>query len=251
MLPYSVYSEQDERLEILYEKIEQLKKEINELRNLLEENTILLDRALELQQQRYLDLDNRVLEISKISSLNTAKFNEEDIIQLPEQEKELFRTALILFEESRYAEALDIFSEVIISFPNGTFAPDAYFWSGELFLAQKMYEDAKLSFNSVIEQFPKHQRTPDSLFKLGEIYRLEGELEDAIIIYDRVQTSFPDSGAAQLAKKSRESLKEQSNLVEKTFNIRFFLGPLAQSVEQFAFNELVLRSSRRRPTNLK
>ena len=214
MLPYSVYSEQDERLEILYEKIEQLKKEINELRNLLEENTILLDRALELQQQRYLDLDNRVLEISKISSLNTAKFNEEDIIQLPEQEKDLFRTALILFEESRYAEALDIFSEVIISFPNGTFAPDAYFWSGELFLAQKMYEDAKLSFNSVIEQFPKHQRTPDSLFKLGEIYRLEGELEDAIIIYDRVQTSFSDSGAAQLAKKSRESLKEQSNLVE-------------------------------------
>ena len=214
MLPYSVYSEQDERLEILYEKIEQLKKEINELRNLLEENTILLDRALELQQQRYLDLDNRVLEISKISPLNTAKFNEEDIIQLPEQEKELFRTALILFEESRYAEALDIFSEVIISFPNGTFAPDAYFWSGELFLAQKMYEDAKLSFNSVIEQFPKHQRTPDSLFKLGEIYRLEGELEDSIIIYDRVQTSFPDSGAAQLAKKSRESLKEQSNLVE-------------------------------------
>lgn len=214
MLPYSVYSEQDERLEILYEKIEQLKKEINELRNLLEENTILLDRALELQQQRYLDLDNRVLEISKISSLNTAKFNEEDIIQLPEQEKELFRTALILFEESRYAEALDIFSEVIISFPNGTFAPDAYFWSGELFLAQKMYEDAKLSFNSVIEQFPKHQRTPDSLFKLGEIYRLEGELEDSIVIYDRVQTSFPDSGAAQLAKKSRESLKEQSNLVE-------------------------------------
>jgi len=214
LLPYSVYSEQDERLEILYEKIEQLKKEINELRNLLEENTILLDRALELQQQRYLDLDNRVLEISKISSLNTSKFNEEDIIQLPEQEKELFRTALILFEESRYAEALDIFSEVIISFPNGTFAPDAYFWSGELFLAQKMYEDAKLSFNSVIEQFPKHQRTPDSLFKLGEIYRLEGELEDSIIIYDRVQTSFPDSGAAQLAKKSRESLKEQSNLVE-------------------------------------
>ena len=214
MLPFSVHSEQDERLEILYEKIEQLKKEINELRNLLEENTILLDRALELQQQRYLDLDNRVLEISKISSLNTAKFNEEDIIQLPEQEKELFRTALILFDESRYAEALDIFSEVIISFPNGTFAPDAYFWSGELFLAQKMYEDAKLSFNSVIEQFPKHQRTPDSLFKLGEIYRLEGELEDSIIIYDRVQTSFPDSGAAQLAKKSRESLKEQSNLVE-------------------------------------
>ena len=77
-----------------------------------------------------------------------------------------------------------------------------------------MLEDAKLSFNSVIDQFPDHQRTPDSLFKLGEIYRLEGQVEDSVFFYDRVQTSFPDSGAAQLAKKSRESLKEQSNLVE-------------------------------------
>ena len=130
------------------------------------------------------------------------------------REKELFKEALVLFEESRYAEALDIFSEVIISFPHGSFTPDAYFWSGELFLAQKMLEDAKLSFNSVIDQFPDHQRTPDYLFKLGEIYRLEGQVEDSIFFYDRVQTSFPDSGAAQLAKKSRESLKEQSNLVE-------------------------------------
>lgn len=213
-LPFFVYSEQDDSLEILYEKIEILKKEINELRNLLEENTILLDRALELQQQRYLDLDNRILQISKITLPDRQEIIKKEIIQIPEREKELFKEALVLFEESRYAEALDIFSEVIISFPDGSFTPEAYFWSGELFLAQKMLEDAKLSFNSVIDQFPDHQRTPDSLFKLGEIYRLEGQVEDSIFFYDRVQTSFPDSGAAQLAKKSRESLKEQSNLVE-------------------------------------
>ena len=54
----------------------------------------------------------------------------------------------------------------------------------------------------------------DSLFKLGEIYRVEGNTEKALIFYLRAKEEYPDSGAAQLAKKSEEILKEQSNLVE-------------------------------------
>jgi len=64
-----VFSNEEERLEILYQKIERLEAEIRELRNLLEENSILVDRSVELQQQRYLDLDARLLELSKITSV--------------------------------------------------------------------------------------------------------------------------------------------------------------------------------------
>ena len=77
-----------------------------------------------------------------------------------------------------------------------------------------MYEDAKISFQSVVDQFPEHIRTPDSLFKLGEIFRLEGELRTSEEFYQKVLDSYPQSGAAQLAKKSKEKLKEESNLVE-------------------------------------
>ena len=94
------------------------------------------------------------------------------------------------------------------------YASDSYFWSGELFLAQEMYEDAKINFESVVDQFPNSTRAPDSLFKLGEIYRVEGNTEKALIFYLRAKEEYPDSGAAQLAKKSEEILKEQSNLVE-------------------------------------
>ena len=62
-----VFSNEEERLELLYQKIERLEAEIRELRNLLEENSILVDRSVELQQQRYLDLDARLLELSKIA----------------------------------------------------------------------------------------------------------------------------------------------------------------------------------------
>ena len=210
---FTIFSEENESLELLYKKIEVLEEEIRDLRNILEENSILVDRSLELQQQRYLDLDARILEISKISSENPSSVDE-DAQYLDTEEKELFKSALILFEESRFAEALEIFSQIIITFPDGSFTADAYFWSGELFLAQEMFEDAKLSFKNVVDNFYQHSRTPDSLFKLGEIYRIEGDIERSLEFYDKVKEDFPDSGASQLAKKSQEILKEESNLVE-------------------------------------
>ena len=210
---FTIFSEENESLELLYKKIEVLEEEIRDLRNILEENSILVDRSLELQQQRYLDLDSRILEISKISSEKLNSIDEEGQY-LDTEEKELFKSALILFEESRFAEALEIFSQIIITFPNGAFTADAYFWSGELFLAQEMYEDAKLSFKNVVDNFYQHSRAPDSLYKLGEIYRIEGDIERSLGFYDKVNVDFPDSGASQLSKKSQEILKEESNLVE-------------------------------------
>ena len=100
----TVFSEENESLELLYKKIEVLEEEIRDLRNILEENSTLVDRSLELQQQRYLDLDSRILEISKISSEKLSSVDEEGQY-LDTQEKELFKSALILFEESRFAEA--------------------------------------------------------------------------------------------------------------------------------------------------
>ena len=208
------FSNEQESFELLYEKIETLEEEIRELRNLLEENSILVDRSLELQQQRYLDLDGRILELSKISSESKSSISSEQEILVQTEERDLFKSALILFEESRFAEALEVFSNLIISFPEGSFTADAYFWSGELFLAQDMLEDAKLSFQSVIDQFPEHTRTPDSLFKLGEIFRFEGNKITSEEFYDKVLGSYPQSGAAQLAKKSKENLKEESNLID-------------------------------------
>ena len=213
LFSFAIFSEENESLELLYKKIEVLEEEIRDLRNILEENSILVDRSLELQQQRYLDLDARILEISKISSEKPSSVDEE-AQYLDTEEKELFKSALILFEESRFAEALEIFSQIIITFPDGSFTADAYFWSGELFLAQEMFEDAKLSFKNVVDNFYQHSRTPDSLFKLGEIYRIEGDVERSLEFYDKVKEDFPDSGASQLAKKSQEILKEESNLVE-------------------------------------
>jgi tol-pal system protein YbgF len=215
-LPLNLFSDQtDEGVELLYQKISELEKEIAELRSQLEENSVLVERSLELQQQRYLDLDSRILELSSNKKNIVSESSEESLaISYEQEEKLLYKNALELFEASRYAEALEIFSEVIISYPDGIYTPDAYFWSGELFLTQGLYEDAKLSYAKVFEQFPDHVRSADSLYKLGEIYRIDSDLIEATNYYERVVSLFPDSGAAQLSKKSIKIITEESNLID-------------------------------------
>ena len=51
--PLVVVSE-EESLDLIYKKISDLEQEIATLRNLIEENTYLIERYQELQQQRYL-----------------------------------------------------------------------------------------------------------------------------------------------------------------------------------------------------
>ena len=216
-LSFNLFSEEkDEATELLYQKLSELEKEIAELRSQLEENSVLMERSLELQQQRYLDLDSRILELSSIERNIASNNVEEDLVTDNEQEEEklLYKNALELFEASRYAEALEVFSEVIITYPDGIYTPDAYFWSGELFLAQELYEDAKLSYAEVFEQFPNHIRSADSLYKLGEIQRIDSEFIEAIKYFERVVSLFPESGAAQLSKKSIKIIKEESNLID-------------------------------------
>ena len=216
-LSFNLFSEEkDEATELLYQKLSELEKEIAELRSQLEENSVLMERSLELQQQRYLDLDSRILELSSIERNIASNSTEEDLVMDngQEEEKLLYKNALELFEASRYAEALEVFSEVIITYPDGIYTPDAYFWSGELFLAQELYEDAKLSYAEVFEQFPNHIRSADSLYKLGEIQRIDSEFIEAINYFEKVVSLFPDSGAAQLSKKSIKIIKEESNLID-------------------------------------
>ena len=216
-LSFNLFSEEkDEATELLYQKLSELEKEIAELRSQLEENSVLMERSFELQQQRYLDLDSRILELSSIERNIVSNSAEEDFVMDngQEEEKLLYKNALELFEASRYAEALEIFSEVIITYPDGIYTPEAYFWSGELFLAQELYEDAKLSYAEVFEQFPDHARSADSLYKLGEIQRIDSEFIEAINYFERVVSLFPDSGAAQLSKKSIKIIKEESNLID-------------------------------------
>ena len=212
-----IFSDDSEKIELLYKNIAALEEEIVVLRNLVEENSYLIERLQELNQQRYLETDKRIYDLSLLK--NNKDIDPEDIENILEEEIMnidliLFTEALELFEAAMYAEALDKFRKIIISSPDGEYTPDAYFWSGELFLAQKMLEDARESYLIIIDKYSDHKRAPDSLYKLGEIAFSLGDGLAAVDYFKSVIDTYPNSAMTQLAKKSLENIQEESNLID-------------------------------------
>ena len=209
--PLRLSSEEEGSLDLIYQKIGALEQEIATLRNLIEENTFLIERYQELQQQRYLDLDKRLHSIlsGELEELNEGSLNLNDLNST--EEIDLYKEALELFEVSRYAEALEVFRDLIISFPEGTYSADAYFWSGELYLVQEQLEDAREHYLVVAEKFKDHDRVADCLYKLGVIEKLLLNDEAANSYSSRLISEYPDTGAAELAKKSMETSIQESN----------------------------------------
>lgn len=209
--PLRFFSEEEESLDLIYLKIRALEQEIATLRNLIEENTYLIERYQELQQQRYLDLDKRLHSLlsGELEELNEQSLNLNDLNST--EEIDLYKEALELFEVSRYAEALEVFRDLIISFPEGSYSADAYFWSGELYLAQEQLEDAREHYLVVAEKFKDHDRVADCLYKLGVIEKVLLNNEAANSYFSRLISEYPDTGAAELAKKSMETSIQESN----------------------------------------
>ncbi|HIA43092.1 MAG TPA: tol-pal system protein YbgF [Gammaproteobacteria bacterium] len=211
VFPLRFFSEEEESLDLIYLKIRALEQEIATLRNLIEENTYLIERYQELQQQRYLDLDKRLHSLlsGELEELNEQSLNLNDLNST--EEIDLYKEALELFEVSRYAEAIEVFRDLIISFPEGTYSADAYFWSGELYLAQEQLEDAREHYLVVAEKFKDHDRVADCLYKLGVIEKVLLNNEAANSYFSRLISEYPDTGAAELAKKSMETSIQESN----------------------------------------
>ncbi len=209
-------NEEEEAIDLVYHKLNSIEQEIAVLRSLIEENSYLIERYQELQQKRYIDLDQRLLD-----ALSKDLENQDSPISLEQSESEyedflveeisLYQNALELFNSARYAEALEAFREQIISYPESRYSADAYFWSGELYLVQQRMQDARENYLVVVEKFPSHSRASDSLYKLGLISRNLGQENDAVRYFLRVLEDFPESGASQLAEKELEITFPESN----------------------------------------
>ena len=213
-----IYAEENsEEVQLLYQKITVLEQQISSLRALIEENAYLMQRSQELQQQRYLDIDKRLYELSggeepkgifELTSNNEVEASSEDYELIK------YKESLELFEIGRYSEASQSFIELIIEYPNGVFVADSYFWSGEIYLAQEMLEDAREKYLVIVNKYINHKRTPDAFYKLGEIELKLQNKSMAIDYFKAVAENYPEQAIAQLAEKSLNNLQEESNLIE-------------------------------------
>ena len=212
-----------ESLEILLDKLNKLEEEIANLSNNIDQNTYELQRIEDANQLRYMDLDKRIHQLETLILLSNEDDNQEQIVSSDldenplsgliandesEEEFLLWSNSLKLIENSRYSEAAENLRLLILSFPQGEYTNEAYFYLGDIYFQQQMYQDSIETFNSLLNNFPENNRTPESIFKLGlNFLRLEDELA-AISNFNNVIQNYPESSAAILSREELVKLND-------------------------------------------
>jgi len=217
------------RLSQLFYQIQVLQQEVQQLRGMVEEQSYRLERLARDQQEQYLDLDRRMQALregagpARVASpsgqsggstagtggaspgagsggASAGSSSGAGSGGAAGSEREAYANAFDLMRQRQFEASAQAFEALIQNYPNGAYTPNAFYWLGELHLAQDEHEAARQSFAQVVNLYPDHQKVPDALYKLGVAYHRLGDVERARRYLDQVRSDYPQSSAAGLAQ---------------------------------------------------
>ena len=122
----------NDSLDLILEKIENLENELARLSNQIDSNTFEVQKLDESNQARYVDLDKRIHDLEAVILLSKEE-EAEEIIELnnplaeliekdgEEEEFTLWSNTLKLIDNSRYSEAAENLRFLILSYPKGAY----------------------------------------------------------------------------------------------------------------------------------
>ncbi|MBV1877844.1 MAG: tetratricopeptide repeat protein [Pseudomonadales bacterium] len=179
-----------------------LTQEVLVLRGLVEELAYKLSRMQATQEDRYLELDGRLQLLRHGNDVKTTEAETEDINKAVEADKLLYEEAVNSIRNRQYESAILQLQTVISRYPDSTYAPNAYYWLGEVFAAKPKpdYEKARQALSQVLKSFPDSHKAPDAAFKLGKVYHLMGDCKRSIEYLDQVIQAQRGRTVAKLAE---------------------------------------------------
>ena len=113
--------------------------------------------------------------------------------------QENYELARELLGQGQYQEAGAEFLRYLEANPGGGLAANARYWLGEAFYVQGQYQEAGAEFARVVSDYPDSNKLPDALLKLGYTQDELGDTEAATGTLQRVRQDFAGADAANLA----------------------------------------------------
>ncbi|SEG01548.1 tol-pal system protein YbgF [Marinobacterium lutimaris] len=208
--------------------VQQLQEEVRQLRGQVETQQYQINKMKQEQLDRYRDTDRRLSAIisatagaggaamvaptSSEGSGAAAEAPAEAAATAPQTSadsasmassgnaQEAYQSAFQLVRERKFAESQSAFEAFINDYPDSDHVANAYYWIGEIQLAQQSLDEAQASFNHVVNDYPRHVKVPDALYKLGVVQDRLGKKESAQGAFQRLIQDYPQSSAAGLAR---------------------------------------------------
>ena len=211
---------QDQNLGTLFIQIQQLQQEVMRLNGRLEEQANEIRTLREQSLQRYVDLDKRLSGGGATTAPQVAPGStipEAAVAAAPRQapataqpgEAEAYRAAYSLVQAQQFEKAVQAFTSFQRDYPAGKYAPNSYYWLGELYLVIQPpeLESSRQAFTMLLSQYPDDSKAPDALYKLGKVQFMKGNREKAKEYLDQVISRYGNTNSSAV-KLARDFLAE-------------------------------------------
>lgn len=182
----------------LSNQMQNLRDENAKLRGVVETLTYELDLAKKRQQDFYVDLDNRLRKLEpQVASDDTSPKAAGD--QAAESQE--YEAALNLFKAGKYKEASAAFTVFVTNRTASPLAPNAQFWLGNAWHAQRDCKRAIEAQNLLLSKWPNSPKVPEGMLAIATCQQEQGNPTLAKRTLDTLIVQFPETPAAETAKQ--------------------------------------------------
>ena len=216
-------------------RVEQLQRDIQQLRGEIELQTHTLKGAQRRAREQYMDIDRRLQQLESAAGMQPPAppvatppaARAPDPLDpppmtrppgaaapsLPPQagENEAYDTALAVLREGRYAEAVQAFNRFLVDYPDSSFADNASYWLGETYYVTRDFDRSLATFKGLVEQYPDSPKVADSRLKTGYIHYEKKDWSAARKTLGAVVSDYPGSTAARLAGDRLKKMKKEGH----------------------------------------
>jgi tol-pal system protein YbgF len=221
----------------MQQQVSALLDEVSELRGVTEMHSYKLEEILQQQRNIYQEIDRRLgsgatsgstsatpttqnaptpaeqapignpAALVNAGETQTAETTGSAAASSSPSENDTYESAVnLVLKDRNYDAAIPAFENFVRSYPDSSYAPNAYYWLGQLFFTKNELLKAKAQFERVVAQYPQSAKAADSLAKLGQLAEREGDTAAAKQFYQLLVSKYPQSKPAKAAKAKLETL---------------------------------------------
>ncbi len=114
-------------------------------------------------------------------------------------ERGAYNTAFDALKGGRYADSARLFQSFLGAYPNGSYAPNAYYWLGESYYVTQNYALAQEQFQTLLARYPTHDKAAGAMLKIGLAQYGLRQLDAAEATLAQVIARYPGTEAARTA----------------------------------------------------
>ena len=186
-------------------QIQRQAEENARLRGQIETLNYELETAKKRQQDFYLDLDTRLRKFEGVGNVSSvadpASGAAPKATGDPAKESQEYEAALNQFKAGKYKEAAALFGAFVQKTPDSSLAPNAQYWLGNAWYAQRDCKRAIEAQSIVTTKYAETPKAPDSWLAIATCQQEMGNPTGAKRSLETVIAKYPTSPAAESAQQ--------------------------------------------------